>query len=128
SLQVTVRKQMSYGLQMQASYTWSRAFITQPFGINAPPYLIHVYEPNNNYREHRVVVNYLWNLPFGHPKSALHHVVSDWSLSGVTTIQSGQALTITDTVGSIFFGGSGRSALDTAAICPGKTYSDLLAS
>ena len=38
--QVTVRKQMAHGLQLQAAYTWSRAFITEPYGINAYPYFI----------------------------------------------------------------------------------------
>ncbi len=126
SLQVTVRRQMTRGLQVQAAYTWSRAFITQPFGINVSPYLIHAYEPNNNYRPQRLVINYVWNLPFGHPKSALRHVVSDWALSGVTTVQSGLPMTITDTGGSIFLGGQG--ALSTASMCAGKTYSDLLSS
>ncbi len=127
SLQVTVRKQLSHGLQMQASYTWSRAFITQPFGINTAPYLAHFYEPNNNYRPQRLVINYLWNLPTGHPKGALRHLVADWSLSGVTTIQGGQNLSITDTLGSIFFGGAGLTG-STGNICPGKTYPDLLSS
>jgi len=128
SLQATVRHQFSRGFQMQAAYTFSRAFITQPFGINTAPYLIHAYEPNNNYRPHRLVVNYLWNLPFGHPKSALRHLVEDWAFSGVTTFQNGLPLTITDTAGSIFFGGAGRNAFETAQICPGKTYGDLLSS
>ncbi len=128
SLQVTVRRQMTRGLQVQGSYTWSRAFITEPFGINTAPYLVHAYELNNNYRPHRFIASYIWNLPFGHPKSALRHLGADWSLSGATTIQSGLPMTITDTAGSIFFGGSGRNALETANICPGKTYSDLLSS
>jgi len=129
-LQITVRKNMSHGFQLQGAYTWSRAFITTPFGINQAPYLVHVYQPNNNYRPQRFVFNYVWNLPTGHPKSALRHLVSDWSLSGVTTIQSGQYMSITDTAGSIYLGGNGASATSwiggTASMCPGKTYGDLL--
>ena len=128
SLQVTVRRQMTRGFQIQAAYTWSRAFISEPFGVNTAPYLVHLYEPNNNYRPQRLVLNYLWNLPLGHPKSAWRHLVSDWALSGVTTVQDGTPMTITDAAGSIFFGGSGRNAFDTAQICPGKTYGDLLSS
>src|SRR5206468_8299929 len=81
---------------------------------------------NNRYRSQRFVASYVWNLPLGRPKSALRHLVSDWSLSGVTTIQNGLPMTIADTAGSIFFGGSG--ALGVASMCPGKTYSDLLSS
>ena len=123
-LEITLRKQMSYGLQLQGSYTWSRAFITVPYGINTYPYLIHNYQPNNNYRPNIFILNYLWNIPSGHAKGVVQHILGDWSLSGVTTIQSGQYLTITDTGGSIFFGGAG--AISYGQMCPGKTYGDLL--
>ena len=125
-LQVTVRKQLSRGLQIQAAYTWSRAFITQPFGTNDAPYLIHPYELNNNYRPQRLVVNYLWNLPLGHFQGWRGVLTQGWTMSGVTTIQGGQPMTINDTGGSIFFGGSG--ALSTGNLCPGKVYSDLLST
>jgi hypothetical protein len=124
SLQATVRKQFTHGFQFQAAYTFSRGFITSQQGINTAPYLIQSYEPNNNYRPHRFVLNYSWNLPFGHPKGFVKYVTDRWTLSGVTVIQNGVPMTITDTVGSIFFGGQGQAL--NAQICPGKTYSDLL--
>ncbi len=132
SLQVTVRKQFSKGFQVQAAYTWSRAFIALPFGINTYPYLVEAYEPNNNYHPNRFVLNYVWNLPFGHPKGWMGVVADGWSVSGVTTIQDGVPLTIEDTGGSIFLGGQGVGSVSafssTAQICPGKSYSDLLTS
>ena len=124
-LEVTIRKQMTKGLQLQASYTHSSSFISVPFGINISPYIIHAYQPNNNYRPERMVFNYVWNIPSGKVKGMLKQVIGDWTLSGVTTVQSGQHMTITDTGGSIFFGGSG--AISTAQVCPGKTYNDVLA-
>ena len=127
SLQVTVRKQLSYGLQLQAAYTWSRAFIALPFFINTPPYDVFAYEPNNNYRPHRLVISYLWNLPLGHADGWKRFVVEGWSLSGVTTFQNGSPLTITDgTGGSIFFGGQGANS--NAQFCAGKTKVDLIGS
>ena len=60
SLQATVRKQLSHGLQFQGSYTWSRSFIQQPFGINSYPYFDLQYGLNPNYRPHRFVVSYVW--------------------------------------------------------------------
>ena len=125
-LEVTIRKQMSHGLQMQGSYTHSSSFITVPFGINVAPYLVHAYQPNNNYRPERFVFNYVWSIPSGKAKGALKQVIGDWALSGVTTIQSGQFMTLTDTGGSIFLGGSG--AISTAQMCVGKTYADVLSS
>jgi hypothetical protein len=127
SLQATVRKQLSYGLQLQGSYTWSRAFIALPFFTNTAPYQAIAYEPNNNYRPQRFVLNYVWNLPLPHPQGWLGRVAEGWSASGVTTIQNGTPLTITDgTGGSIFFGGQGANS--TAQICPGMSYSNLLTS
>jgi hypothetical protein len=125
-LEVTVRKQMSHGLQLEGAYTLSRSFISVPFGINEYPYLVHAYQPNNNYRPERFILSYLWNIPTGQARGALQRVIGDWALSGVTTIQDGQYMTITDTGGSIFLGGSG--AISTANMCPGFTYAQVLAS
>jgi len=125
-LEFTVRKQMSHGLQLQGSYTHSSSFITVPFGINEAPYIIHAYQPNNNYRPNRFIFNYVWNIPSGHATGVLQRIVGDWALSGVTTIQGGQFMTITDTGGSIFLGGSG--AISTAQMCPGFTYAQVLSS
>ena len=63
-----MRKQLSHGLQLQAAYTWSRALISQPYGINTAPYVILRYGLNGNYRPQRLIVNYTWNIPVGHPK------------------------------------------------------------
>jgi hypothetical protein len=125
-LEVTVKKQMAHGLQLQGAYTWSSSFITVPYGINEYPYLVHLYQPNNNYRPQRFILNYVWNIPSGHARGALKQVIGNWALSGVTTIQDGQYMTITDTGGSIFFGGAG--AISTANMCPGFTYPQVLAS
>ena len=125
SLQTTVRKQLSYGLQLQASYTWSRGFIQAPYGINVYPYYIQQYEPNDNYRPQRFVLNYLWNLPLGHSKGILGKVREGWSWSGVFTLQNGYPLTVTDgRSGSVFCGGSGCNGgglTATANLCPGVT-------
>lgn len=132
SLQATVRKQLSPGVQFQAAYTWSRAFVnywignpaaTQP-GI-APA--ISVYGPNSQYRPHRLVVNYSWALPFGTHKGVLGLVANRWTWSGVGVVQSGTPLVITDSRdGTIFTNGGGPVAL--ATFCPGKTKSDIATS
>lgn len=125
SLQTTVRKQLSNGLQLQASYTWSRGFIQAPFGINVYPYEIQQYEPNDNYRPQRLVLNYLWNLPLGHAKGILGGLTNGWSWSGVFTLQDGYPITLTDgRAGSVFCGGSGCNGTGltgTGNLCPGVT-------
>jgi Carboxypeptidase regulatory-like domain len=125
SLQATVRKQLSYGLQLQGSYTWSRAFIQAPYGVNVYPYEIQQYEMNSNYRPQRFVLNYLWNLPLGHRSGILGKAMEGWSWSGVFTLQDGYPITVTDgRGGSVFCGGSGCNGTGfaaTANLCPGVT-------
>jgi Carboxypeptidase regulatory-like domain len=125
SLQTTVRKQLSYGLQLQASYTWSRAFIQAPYGTNVYPYEIQQYELNSNYRPQRFVLNYLWNLPLGHHTGLLAKVTEGWSWSGVFTLQDGYPITVTDgRAGSAICGGGGCNGggfTATANFCPGVT-------
>jgi hypothetical protein len=48
-------------------------------------------------------MNYSWELPFGHHQGLLDKLTSGWTVSGVTTIQSGTPLTVTDPrTGTIF--------------------------
>jgi hypothetical protein len=129
SLQATVRRQLTRGFQMQAAYTWSRAFNQSPQGINTYPYLVQTYGPTTYYRPQRLVVNYVWELPLGHPKGILGRVAEGWAFSGVTQIQDGQPMTITDSTGGRVFGAPrGGSFLSTANFCPGKTTADVLSS
>jgi hypothetical protein len=118
SLQATVRKQFSRGLSFQAAYTWSRAFnlsyVGNPnasFTDNVP--VIQEYGLNagtsggvGGYRPHRLTVNYSWLLPFGHHEGLMEKLVDGWTFSGVTTIQDGAPLTITDSNGGGVFGKS----------------------
>jgi hypothetical protein len=124
AVQITVRKQLSHGLQLQANYTHAAAFDTQTFGYNTYPYMSQVYEPNNNYHPNRFVVNYLWNLPVPRYSGFKGRLLDDWSLSGITTVQDGIFLTVTDNGGSAFFGGVGSGSNGT--FCPGKGVSDML--
>ena len=126
SLQATVRRQLTRGFQMQAAYTWSRAFNQSPQGINTYPYLVQTYGPATYYRPQRLVVNYVWELPLGHAKGVLGKITEGWAFSGVTQIQDGQPMTITDSNGGRVFGAP--RALSTANFCPGKTTADVLSS
>ena len=132
SLQVTLRKQFSHGLTMQAAYTWSKD-LTNSFGnsanVNNASDLAQQYGPAYFNRPQRFIVNYSYDLPFRMRSGALGRLTSGWSVSGVTTIQNGQPLTITDTsAGSIFGTGSPEftdQGIARAQMCPGKTYGDI---
>jgi len=119
---------MSHGLQLQAAYTWSRGFIQIPYGINTFPYYIQKYSLNPNYRPQRFVLNYVWNLPLGHQEGFVGKLTSGWAWSGVTTIQDGTPLTVTDSAGSDFCGGAGCSGNGLNAVanfCPGMSAANV---
>jgi hypothetical protein len=124
-LDVTVRKQFSHGLQLQAAYTWARVFNSSPYGINTYPYIVMKYGPTTFYHPHRLVVNYVWDLPLGHSTGFTGKLLAGWSLSGVTTIQDGTPLTLTDiAAGSVF--GSPAPVLSTAQYCPGMSRANVV--
>jgi hypothetical protein len=124
SLQVTVRRRMSRGLQLQAAYTWSRAFLQSAQGINSYPYLALTYSPEYFVRPHRLILNYVWNLPFGKEKGLLGRVAGGWTWSGVMTLQDGNPLDFSDSkAGTIFGATSGYPTL-----CPGMTVADIATS
>ncbi len=139
SFQATLRKQLSHGLSFQAAYTFSRAFTTQGYSTGIPPGpgstnignpVAPAYGLNAQYRPERLVINYNYDLPLGHAKGALGVLTSGWSLSGVTTIQGGQPLSILDSRGGAIYGLSGATALlaSTAQMAPGMTYANLVTS
>ena len=120
SLQATVRKQFSHGLQFQGAYTWSRAFVaTQVGNLNASftdnvPVMLE-YGLNPLYHPQRLVLNYTWTLPFGKHAGLTDKLVSGWTVSGVTTIQDGVPMTLTNTALGSTFGSPVTSNAEYAA-------------
>jgi len=130
SLQTTLRKQMSHGLQLQAAFSWSRGFETVPAGSNTYPYVVQAYAPEYFVRPLRLVVNYVWDLPLGHHDGLLGKATEGWSLSGVTVIQNGQPIDIVDSGDGGIFGISGGVAgtIGEPQLCPGFSRSQILTS
>ena len=103
-----MRKQFSHGLQLAAAYSWSRSFATtswraqslrraQRFAVSAPQGRFTASIPCID--RNRFIVNYHYELPFGHPQGIAGKLVEGWTVSGVTTIQDGNPLNITDSRG-----------------------------
>lgn len=91
SLQAMLQKRFSKGLQLQASYTWSKS-------IDQASSFEDVLDPFNYRRTradslfnapHRFVINYTWELPVPKYSGAAGKIVDGWSISGITTWQSG---------------------------------------
>jgi hypothetical protein len=134
SLQVTLRKRFSKGLQFQGAYTFGRVFtddagLTYTSGTSAT---VNSNDPNNRAqqhaqadfnRTHRLVINYTYDIPgYRQGKGFAGRMLSGWALSGLATMQTGLPINITDSRGSLIFAaGNAR-----AQICPGLTYSDLV--
>ncbi|HTC91183.1 MAG TPA: carboxypeptidase-like regulatory domain-containing protein [Bryobacteraceae bacterium] len=107
SLQATVRKQFSHGFSLQGSYTWSKNLTNlEGYGANwnNPTALSQQYGPAYFNRPQRFVLNYSWDLPFGHPQGLLSKVAEGWTVSGVTAVQDGTPLTFTDAKAGTAYG------------------------
>ena len=105
SLQSSLRKRFSHGLQFLASYTWARDLTTNNAtttggngGTSVGNQLIPHWGPDGFIRPHRFVVSYVYDLPGPQDKySALGRALAGWEFSGVTVFQAGQRLSVTQT-------------------------------
>lgn len=134
-VQATVRKSFSHGLTMQASYTYVRAFTTQPstngtgggtnFAINNLTNTRNEYALSTDYHPSRLAINYSYELPFGNHAGIEGKLLNGWSASGVTVLQNGTPMTLLDTRGGGIYG---QSAASTAFFCPGMGPANVAAS
>jgi len=103
------RKQFSHGVQFQASYTWSHAIDDAADPLVATGGNRNIARNSFNLKEergtsdydlrHRLILNYVFQLPFGPGHAYLNHgfasrVLGGWELSGVSTFQSGHPFDI----------------------------------
>ena len=134
--QATVRKRLTNGLSMQASYTFVRSFTTQNttaaanVGVGAFIYndvtnTRAQYSLSSDYHPQRVAVNYSYDLPFKNHNGIEGKLVDGWTVSGVTIIQDGVPLTVLDSRGGSIFGNAGTSTADFA---PGMTAANIPSS
>ena len=125
-LQTVFTKQLSRGIQFQAAYTWSHAIDDANDPLNATfanrniarnSFNLHEERGSSDYDiRHRLVTNYILELPFG-PDHAylssglLGRVVGGWQLSGISTFQSGRPFDIYSSRDSEYTGLTNRPDL-----------------
>lgn len=127
SLQAQIKHQFSKGLLLQVAYTWSKEFTNVNASVAgggiAPPGAVLFGTSNSNNplnltqqyglaawnRPQRLVISYVYNLPYKNTHGLTGRLLSGWSLSGVTTIQDGLPFWITDGGGGSIYGGVGTS-------------------
>jgi hypothetical protein len=75
-------------------------------------------------RPHRLTATYVYDLPiFTHSSGLLRAAFGGWSVSGVTTIQSGTPFSIIDSSAGTAFLGAGSAPLVGASLAPGFSIS-----
>jgi hypothetical protein len=116
ALQASITRRMEHGLQLQASYTWSKNLDevngeggTDVFEIQLPTnnqldLRNSSYGLANDDRAQRLVVNFVWSTPnFATLPSVARNALTNWQLSGIGVIQSGAALSVFDgNAGSVY--------------------------
>jgi hypothetical protein len=104
-LEVDVNRRLGKSLQFRATYTFSKALddgdnMNTSVAINSPAFVANPLDPEADYGRasfdirHAGVFNATYNLPFASSKTPwLNHLLSDWQISGIQTLQSGLPFT-----------------------------------
>jgi len=100
SLQASLNRRFNRGLTVQLGYTWSRLLTTSPQDRALATYntydLKQSYGPSTLNTPQMFIASYVYDLPFYRNQSgAIGKVLGGWEISGITTIQTGQSLSIT---------------------------------
>jgi Carboxypeptidase regulatory-like domain/TonB dependent receptor/TonB-dependent Receptor Plug Domain len=116
SLQMSLTRRLSKGLQLLASYTYAKS-LDNASGLevlDATTIFGNQLDDRANRgvsdfdRTHRFVLSYLWDLPrpaFGSGSTAGRLLLSGWQVAGISTAMSGQPFDIVDSAaGSFYFG------------------------
>ena len=111
ALELDVTKRLSHGLQLRGVYTWSKSLddgtaMNSSVGTNAPGFVMYPGNPKWDWSpstydvRNLAVINGTYELPFGHGKASLKNtnsrqekIAGGWSLSAITTLQSGLPFT-----------------------------------
>ncbi len=100
SLQASLNRRVANGLTLGASFTWSKNLSDNPADRDSPIYDTYNYAlsygPASMNTPYIFIANYVYDLPFfKDQKGFVGHVLGGWELSGITRVQSGQSLTVT---------------------------------
>jgi len=100
SLQLSLNRRFSNGLSLGASYTWSKLLNTQPVdrdsGVQDSYNIRDAYGLSTLNTPQIFVLSYVYDLPFYRDqRGLLGHLAGGWEISGITSVQSGQSVTVT---------------------------------
>lgn len=100
SLQVSVHRRVAQGLTMGLAYTYSKNMTDASVDRGSSTYDAYnyglSYGPSQYNTPQVFVASYVYDLPFFRDqKGVVGHILGGWQVSGITTIQTGQSMTIT---------------------------------
>ena len=130
ALQSNVTKRLSHGLQLTASYTWSRTLDEQSgLGLfytgNNPLNPRSGYGPADFDRTHVWTFSYLYQIPsIASPHAFVNAIANGWQVSGITVLESGQPYSIFDfsgTAGGIYYSANDFITNPIVPLAPGFT-------
>ena len=115
SLQARLEKQFSQGLSFSVAYTWSHSLdiaSNANLGAQNGGDFRDMRYPNAEYGNsdfdvrQRLVINYLYDLPFGHGQrfagdatGAYNALIGGWQIAGITNFSTGNWFTVTSAAG-----------------------------
>jgi outer membrane receptor protein involved in Fe transport len=123
SLQTSLSRRLSQGLQMTVAYTWSRAFGICCDTLSDNPPMVQAFDyfslnesrlPQD--RPHNFQTSFVAELPFGHGKPLLNDggfagkVLGGWQINGLLSLYSGSPFTVTSSGTSLDLPGSTQVA------------------
>jgi hypothetical protein len=131
SLQTTLSRRWGQGY-FQAAYTFSKNIDATSTGNTAFNTAYNSEASINSSRglsdfdrPHRLSVSYVYDLPiFQHTTGAVHTALAGWTVSGVTTLQTGTPFSVFDSSAGTGFLGAGSAPFVGASLAPGATVAD----
>jgi hypothetical protein len=108
SLQASVTRRFSRGLEFLGSYTWSK-ILDETSGSGGSG-VFELWLPTNDQnnprqaygltdfdRDQRLVVSFTWDAPkFRNAPALARHILTDWQFSGIGVVQAGSPITVQD--------------------------------
>ena len=132
ALQLSLTKNLSHGLQVNASYTYSHT-LDEGSGLGAGIFFNgnNPLDPRTSYasadfdRTHVFTISYLYNLPTIKDATGVVNVLANgWGVTGITVEQTGEpfsAIDFTGTAGSLFFSSDDLVTNPLVPLAPGVT-------
>ena len=132
ALQFSVKKRLSRGLMVNASYTWSHV-LDEGSGLSEGLFFNgnNPLNPRSAYRSaafdrtHVFTVSYLYQVPdLTKSTGFLKHIVNGWGVAGITIAESGQPYSVYDFSGSVasqYFGAGDDFITNPLLAIPGGT-------